>query len=512
MKHRYERDWPWALDHSALVLAGSLLLLLVAVVALFRTGRALLPEFNEGTLAISSVTRPGTSLEESDKLGKTVERILLSVPEVSATARRTGRAELDEHVQGVESAEIDVGLTMRDRPKAAMLADMRERLSLVPGMNFMIGQPICHRINHMFYGARGNIAVKIIGDDLQTLRDIAKQVQAAMSDVPGVVDLSTEQQTDIPAARVRFDRAALARYGMPVGDETEALQIAFVGQEVGQILKGQGAFPFVLHYPLDNHADHEAVRQTLIDTPSGARVPLGGIADIREDRGPNFISRKNVQRKIVMMCNVAGRDLRSVVNGARRHVQASVTLPRGYHIDCGGQFESEAEASRLLMWLGLAVIVGILSILTAALWSFTDAVIMFNLRLALIGGVVGVFLSGGGAQRRIHRRVYHAVRHRHAQPDHDDLAHKALAEGRRSRQLSASRDSWRNRAPLADPDDPLPAGLALIPLALRTGKPGSENEAPMAIVILFGLLSSPFLNMVVVPAVYFRFGRKRAQE
>ncbi len=508
LKHRYERDLPWALDHSALVLAGSLLLLLAAVVALSRTGRAFLPEFNEGTLTISSVTLPGTSLEESDKLGKTVERILLSIPEVSATARRTGRAELDEHVQGVESAEIDVGLRMRDRPKAVLLAEIRERLSLVPGMNFTIGQPISHRIDHMLSGTRANIAVKIFGDDLQTLRDIAKQVQAAMSDVPGVVDLSTEQQTDIPTIRVRFDRVALARYGMPVGAAAEALQAAFVGQEVGQIFEGQVAFPLVVRYPFENHADMEAVRQTLIDTPSGAQVPLGAIADIREDRSPNFISRENVQRKIVVMCNVAGRDLRSVVNDVRRHVQASVNLPRGYRIDYGGQFESEAEASRLLLWLGLAVVLGILVILTAAFRSFTDAVIiMFNLPLALIGGVVGVFLSGGvlSVASIIGFITLFGIASRNGIMMISHIKHLMEEEGVANFRAAVIRGAIERLSPILM--TALAAGLALIPLALGAGKPGSEIEAPMAIVILFGLLSSTFLNMVVVPAMYFRFGK-----
>lgn len=507
LKHRYGRDLPWALDHSRVVLAGSALLLLAAIVALFFVGRSFLPEFNEGTLTISAVTLPGTSLEESDKLGMTVEKILLSIPEVSATARRTGRAELDEHVQGVESAEIDVGLKMLDRPKAELLAEMRERLSLVPGMNFTIGQPISHRIDHMLSGTRANIAVKIFGDDLQTLRGLARQVEAAMRGVPGVVDLSTEQQSDIPTLRVRFDRTALARYGMPVGDAAEALQAAFVGRQVGQIFEGQVAFPLVVRYPFENHADLEAVRQTLMDTPSGARVPLGAVADIRVDRGPNFISRENVQRKIVVQCNVAGRDLRSVVNDVERHAQASVSLPAGYHIEYGGQFESEAEASRLLLWLGLAVVLGILVILTAAFRSFTDAlIIMCNLPLALIGGVAGVFLSDGvlSVASIIGFITLFGIATRNGIMMISHIKHLMAEEGVTDLRQAVLRGAIERLSPILM--TALTAGLALIPLALGAGKPGSEMQAPMAIVILFGLLSSTFLNMVVVPAAYFRFG------
>ncbi len=510
LKHRYERNLPWALDHSGIVIAFSALLLAAAVTCFFWTGRAFLPEFNEGTLTISAVTLPGTSLEESDQLGKTVEQILLSIPEVSATARRTGRAELDEHVQGVESAEIDVGLKMRERPKAEVLREMRERLSLVPGMNVTIGQPISHRIDHMLSGTRANIAVKIFGDDLQALRELAQQVEAVMRVVPGVVDLSTEQQTDIPTLRVRFDRAALARYGMPVGDAAEALQAAFVGEEVGQIYEGQVAFPLVVRYPFENHADIEAVRQTLIDTPSGARVPLGAIADIREDRSPNFVSRENVQRKIVVQCNVAGRDLRSVVNDVEGRVRASVRLPTGYHVEYGGQFESEAEASRLLLWLGLAVVLGILVILTAAFRSLTDAVIiMLNLPLALIGGVAGVLVSGGilSVASIIGFITLFGIATRNGIMMISHIKHLMEVEGVTDFRQAVLRGALERLSPILM--TALAAGLALIPLALGAGKPGSELEAPMAIVILFGLLSSTALNMAVVPAVYYRFGIKR---
>ena len=512
LKRHYQRILPAALDHSTIVLLGSALLLVGALVSFAGMGRSFLPDFNEGTLTISAVTLPGTSLAQSDKLGRSIEQILLTIPEVVATARRTGRAELDEHVQGVEAAEIDVGLKMRDRSKDEMLQEMRARLALVPGMNINIGQPISHRIDHMLSGTRTKIAVKIFGDDLATLRLLARQVEAIMRDVPGVVDLSTEQQTDIPTIRVRFDRTALARYGLPAGAAAEALQTAFAGKEVGQILEGQVAFPLVMRYPFENRADLESIRQTLIDTPSGARIPLSAVAEIREDRGPNFISRENVQRKIVVMCNVAERDLRSVVNDVQRNVRASVSLPRGYHIEYGGQFESEAKASRLLLWLGVAVILGILVILTAAFRSFSDAVIiMFNLPLALIGGVVGVFISGGvlSVASLIGFITLFGIATRNGIMMISHIKHLMEKEGVRDFREAVQRGALERLSPILM--TALAAGLALIPLALGVGKPGSEIQAPMAIVILFGLLSSTALNMVVVPAVYFRFGR-RGQE
>ena len=509
LKRAYERVLPGFLEHSTAVLAGALILLLVAVVAVTRTGRAFLPEFNEGTLTISAVTLPGTSLQESDRMGKTVERILLSVPEVQDTARRTGRAELDEHVQGVESAEIDVGLKMGKRSKAEMLADMRAQLALVPGMNFILGQPISHRIDHMLSGTRANIAVKVFGDDLQMLRDLAKSVQAVMKDVRGVVDLSTEQQMDIPTVRVAFDRAALARHGLPAGDAARALQAALVGEAVGQVFEGQLAFPLVVRYAFDERADIETVRRTLIDTPSGARVPFGAIADIREDRSPNFVSRENVQRKITVMCNVAGRDLRSVVDDVRKRVSSSVKMPPGYHVEYGGQFESEAQASRLLLGLGLAVFLAILVVLILVFRSFTDAIIiMFNVPLALIGGVVGVYLSGGilSVASIIGFITLFGIAMRNGIMMITHIKHLQKDEGVTDFRTAVLRGAAERLSPILM--TALAAGLALIPLALGAQKPGSEIEAPMAVVILFGLLSSTVLNMIVVPVVYFRFGNR----
>lgn len=509
LKRLYQPILSWSLRHPALLSISSLALIIYSAFALSNMGRAFLPEFNEGTLTISAVTLPGTSLADSDNLGRGLERILLGVPEVVSTARRTGRAELDEHVQGVESAELDVTLQMKDRPKHEVLAEIRERVTLLPGMNVTVGQPISHRIDHMLSGTRANVAVKIFGDELPMLRSLGRQVQNAMTPIPGVVDLTTEQQTDIPLVRVVARPEDAARLGLKSGDVAAQVGAAFVGEELNQMLEGQIAFPLVLRYAPANLDDLNELKRTLIDSPSGAKVPLESVANIFEDRGPNFISRENVQRKIVVQCNVAGRDLRSVVEDIQKTISASVKLPAGYRVEYGGQFESEAEATQRLTILSAGVIVGILLILATAFESTRDAlVIMLNLPLALVGGVAGVYFSGGilsvasiigfitlfGIATRNGIMLIAHIRHL--------LDHEGLTDFREAVQRGAS----ERLAPILM--TALAAGLALIPIARGAGQPGSEIQAPMAMVILFGLLSSTALNMLVVPSVYLAVGRR----
>ena len=507
LKRAYQPLLRWSLDHTAVVLGASVLLLALSTASVFRMGRAFLPEFNEGTLTISAVTMPGTSLAQSDELGRNLERILLGVPEVVSTARRTGRTELDEHVQGVESAELDVNLRMRNRPKHEVLEDIRQRVTLLPGMNVTVGQPISHRIDHMLSGSRANVAVKVFGDDLLALRGLAKQVHAAMRGVEGVVDLSIEQQTEIPTVRVRFDRAALARYGLGAGAAAEALETASLGRDVGQILEGQVAFPLVVRYAAQSESDLNSIRDMMIGTPSGARVPLSALAEIREDRGPNFISRENVQRKIVVQCNVAGRDLRGVVDDIQKRVRTAVKLPPGYHIDYGGQFESEARASQRILWLGLAVIAGIFVVLLTAFRSSRDAlIIMLNLPLALIGGFIGVFVAGGvlSVASLIGFITLFGIATRNGIMLISHVKHLREVEGVADWRQAVILGASERLAPIFM--TALATGLALVPIALGLGKPGSEIQAPMAIVIFFGLFTSTLLNMVVVPAAYYRFG------
>ena len=401
--------FPW------LVTVPSLLLLGAAVLIFPFLGRAFLPDFNEGALTISAVTLPGTSLPESDALGRLVERTLLAHPAVEAVARRTGRAELDEHAQGVEAAELDVSLAQNGYRKAAFLDDLRRELSLIPGMNITIGQPISHRIDHMLSGTRANIAVKIFGDDLYTLRTLAAQVREAMAEVPGVVDLSVEQQMDIPILRVRFDRPALAQHGVMIKDVAHTLEAALQGLTVSRILEGQHAFDLVVRLADAQGWTPETLGSLLVDTPRGAKIPLQGLSRITKTTGPNTISREQVARKIVVMCNVAQRDVASVVQDIQRRVTPIVAEQSGYTVVYGGQFESAEEAGRLLGLLGVAVILGIGFLLHLAFGSGRDAaLVMVNLPLALIGGVAGVFFSGGGVVGGVADRIHYRVRHCHA--------------------------------------------------------------------------------------------------
>jgi len=508
LKAQYERWLAHSFRYRRTVIATAAALLVAAVAGALAAGRSFLPEFNEGALTVSAVTIPGTSLEDSNALGNALERLMLSVPEVTSTARRTGRAELDEHVQGVESAEIDVKLSLKDRPREHVLEDLREKVSLLPGTNVTIGQPISHRIDHMLSGTRANIAVKIFGDDLQVLRQLAGQVQAEMAQVSGVVDLSTEAQADIPTLRVQVDAGAAARHGLESGTVAEALQNARVGDTVGQVLEGQIAYPLVVRYALDASTDLESVGATQIQTPDSRQIPLSTVATIQRDRGPNFVMRENAQRRIVVQSNVSGRDLRSVVNDIQARIAENVTMPRGYHVEYGGQFESEAQASRQLIWLSLGVVMAIFFILSSAFGSARDGLlIMLNLPLALIGGVVGLYVTGGvlSVASIVGFITLFGIATRNGIMLVSHIRHLQEQEGVTNFRTAVTRGATERLVPILM--TALAAGLALVPIALSAGQPGSEIQAPMATVILFGLLSSTALNMVVVPIIYERFGR-----
>jgi CzcA family heavy metal efflux pump len=508
LKTHYERWLVQAFRYRRTVVSTCAALLVAAIVGLLAAGRSFLPEFNEGALTVSAVTIPGTSLADSNALGNALERLMLGVPGVVSTARRTGRAELDEHVQGVESAEIDVHLELRDRPRDALLEDLRQKVSLLPGTNVTIGQPISHRIDHMLSGTRANIAVKIFGDELTILRQIAAQVQAEMAQVRGVVDLSTEAQTDIPTLKVKVDAVAAARHGLETGAVAEALQTARVGRAVGQVLEGQVAFPLVVRYASDTSSDLDVVGETLIQTPDRRQIPLAAVASIQQDRGPNFVMRENVQRRIVVQCNVSGRDLRGVVNEIRARVAGGVRLPQGYRVEYGGQFESEAAASGQLLLLSGGVIVVIFLILSTAFGSSRDGlVIMLNLPLALIGGVAGVYLAGGvlSVASIVGFITLFGIATRNGIMLVSHIRYVQEHEGVTDFRTAVVRGATERLVPILM--TALAAGLALVPIAMSGGEPGSEIQAPMAMVIMFGLLSSTALNMIVVPILYERFGR-----
>ncbi|MEK7686256.1 MAG: efflux RND transporter permease subunit, partial [Verrucomicrobiota bacterium] len=555
---------PWRVTVPAAVALG------LALGSTFFMGRSFLPEFNEGTLTLSAVTLPGTSLGQANEYGNLIERTLLAHPEVTGVARRQGRAELDEHAQGVESAEIDVSLKMQKRTKKELLEALRRDFSLLPGMNIIIGQPISHRIDHMLSGTRANVAVKIFGDNLYQLRLLASRARKEMEAVPGVVDLSIEQQTDVPILRAHFDRNAIARHGLTVRDVAQTMEAAVKGVTVSRVLEGRNSFDLVVRLGSDEsvgsagfqpavspaasrqaateaqdrgtvsaaQAGSPAIQQTgslrydapgqiqgvkaqaasgwnldtlgelLVDTPTGARVPLKSLADIRKETGPNYISREQVERKIVVMCNVAGRDVTSVVNDCKKVVDPLVAEMPGYRVEYGGQFESAAEAGRTIALLGIAVVIGIGFLLHLAFGSARDAaLIMLNLPLALIGGVVGVFVSGGvlSVASLIGFITVFGIATRNGIMLVSHIKHLEEHEGVTDFREAVFRGAMERLAPILM--TALAAGLALIPLALGGHKPGSEIQTPMAIVILFGLLTSMLLNMIVVPALYLRFGR-----
>ncbi len=507
LKARYSRDLPRILDHPRVVIAGALVLLAGAGLALTRAGTAFLPEFHEGSLTVQANTLPGTSLAKSDEIGRRVEQILLSQPEVVATARRTGRAEYDEHVQGVEAAEIDVGLRETNRSRDALLADLRREFSTLPGTNVTIGQPISHRIDHMLSGTRANIAVKVFGDDLGTLRRLGERVRGAMAGVPGVADLSLEQQMDVPFVRFVLNRSAIARYGLRPGDVAEAIETSFAGATVGQIFDRGTAFDLTVKLDSSASADFDRIADLPVDTPTGAIVPVRLLADVRREQGPNMVLRENVQRRIVVSCNVAGRDLGSVVDDIRGEVARSVPMPAGYRVEYGGQFESEESASQRLTGLGALVMAGLFMLLVLAFGRARDAmVIMVNLPLALIGGVVGVFLSGGvlNVATMIGFITLFGIATRNGIMLVSHIQHLINEEGVTDVREAVERGAKERLVPILM--TATAAGLALIPLALGGGQSGSEIQTPMAIVILCGLVTSTFLNMAVVPTLYLRYG------
>ena len=508
LKARYAPVLKSALAHPWLFTLPAVIVLVVALFATTRMGRAFLPEFNEGSLTISAVTLPGTSLAESDALGRVVELTLLSFPEVASVARRTGRAELDEHAQGVEAAELDVSIAMKDRNKHDFLEALRAAFSQVPGMNITIGQPISHRIDHMLSGTRANIAVKIFGTDLYKLRALAEKSRQAMQGVTGVVDLSVEQQTEVPVLKIKFDRAEIARHALTIRNVAQTVEASLQGVKASRVLEGQTAYDLVVRLADAQGWQLDTLGDLLVDTPSGAKIPLRSLARIQRDTGPNQILREQVERKIVVQCNVAGRDVTGVVNDIQRVVNPIVGGVRGYRVEYAGQFESAAEAGRTLTLVSLGVIVGIGFLLNLAFRSARDAaLVMVNLPLALIGGVAGVFVSGGvlSVASLIGFITVFGIATRNGIMLVSHIRHLQEHEGVTEFREAVWRGAMERLVPIMM--TALAAGLALIPLAFGGEKPGNEIQTPMAIVILFGLLTSMVLNMIIVPALYLRLGR-----
>jgi CzcA family heavy metal efflux pump len=513
LKRAYAPALAWSLRHTRGVALGAAVLVAGAVPAFWLMGREFLPPFNEGALTISAVTLPGTSLELSNELGSALERALLTIPEVVSTERRTGRAELDEHGQGVESAEIDVLLRKSERSREQVLAHVREKARLIPGMNITIEQPISHRIEHMLSGTRTQIAVKIFGDDLTELRSLARVVEAEMRGIRGVVDLVVEPQREIPSLRIVPDPERAARAGLSAGELATRVETIQLGTEVGRFFEGQLSYPIVLRYRDAANLSPAEMLELPIDTPAGALLPLGSLARIERGTSPNFVTREGVQRKIAVQANIAGRDVVGAAEEIRRRLEANVPLPPGYRIEMGGQFESEKRVSSRIALLALGVIATILMVLAVAFRSYRDALlIMVNLPLALVGGVVGVFVAGGvlSLASLVGFVALLGIASRNGIMLVSHIRHLREREGVTDMREAVVRGASERLAPILM--TALAAGLALVPIALSAGQPGAEIQAPIATVILFGLATSTLLNMFVVPALYYRTHRVAGRE
>ncbi len=497
----YRKILGLVLKMPRLVILSAVILFAISIYLLTGLGRSFLPDFNEGSLVISVVTPPGTSLEESNKTGQLVEKIMLEMPEVSITSRRTGRAEMDEHAQGVNASEIDVPFTLTERSKDEFMEEARTKLTVVPGANITIGQPIAHRIDHMLSGTRANIAIKIFGTDLNQLFTTGNKIKRQIETIPGLVDLNVEQQIEVPQLRILPNRIMLAKYGIKLGDFMDFIDVAFAGERVGQVFEGQRSFDLVVRYNEQNRDAAKAIENALLDTPNGQKIPLHYVAQVDVTGNPHSVNRENVQRKIVVAANVAGRDLRSVVNDIRAAVNENITLPEGYRVEYGGQFESEERATRLLLITSIGAIFLIFLFLYM---EFNDirlaSIVLMNLPLALIGGVFIVYFTSGIIS--IASTIGFISLFGIAARNGILLVSRyqvLLQEGRNLREtiIEGSLDRLNPILMTA-----LTTGLALIPLALAGGKAGNEIQSPMALVILGGLISSTFLNLAVIPVVF----------
>jgi len=493
---------------QVLILAGALLVFSLLVFARF--GNSFLPEFNEGTLTITAVTFPGVSLEESNRLIKQIDTELMEIPEVVYVSRRTGRAELNEHSHGgTNSAEIDVPYQLGKRDHEDFMEEVRERLGRVQGLNLNIGQPLGHRIDHMLSGTRASIAIKLFGTDLGTMYRKANEIKLALGDIPGLVDLNVEQLVEVPQLQIRPRHEMLARYGISQNQLTEFVETAIAGEKYAEVYDDNLNFPLVVRYAESFRDSREALENALIDTYDGNRVPLRYVADVVSSSGPNAINRENVQRKLVISANTAGRDLGSVVEDIRSTIEADVSLPEGYRVQYGGQFESAQKASRTLLITSLLAILVIFMILFQEFKSGKLAgVILLNLPLALIGGVFAIWISNrivsipsiigfitlfGIATRN---GILLVSRYSH-------LRNEGLSLKETIIQGSVDRLNPILMTALA-------SALALIPLALAGDRPGNEIQSPMAVVILGGLLTSTLLNLMVIPAVYYLIEKKKS--
>ena len=509
LKKYYERALLWSLEHKKTVLGTTIVVFVVALGTFFTLGHSFLPSFNEGSFTINVSSLPGISLEESDKIGRQAEEILLSIPEIQTVARKTGRAELDEHALGVNVSEIEAPFELKDRSHAELLADVRQKLSVITGANIEIGQPISHRIDAMLSGTQASIAIKLFGDDLNRMFALGNQIKAAISDVEGVADLNVEQQIERPELKIVPKREMLAKYGISLPQFSEFVQVNMAGEVVSQVYEKGKTFNLVVRADEADRGEMDRVKDLMIDDAQGRKIPLSYVADVVSSMGPNTINRENVKRKIVISANTSGRDLRSVVNDIQRRVDEKIKLPEGYHIEYGGQFESEQAASRTLLLTSLMSIVVIFLLLYMQFHDAAESgVILLNLPLALIGGVFALWLTTGEVSIPAIIGFISlfgiATRNGMLLVTHYNLLREEQHLDVRESIVHGSLDRLNPILMTA-----LSSALALIPLALRGDLPGNEIQSPMAKVILGGLLTSTFLNAFVIPIVYELMNRKK---
>ena len=497
------------LQHKRAVLGCTVALFAVALGLFFTLGRSFLPPFNEGSFTINLSSLPGISLEESDAIGRRAEELLLTVPEIQTVARKTGRAELDEHSRGVNGSEIEAPFELTDRSRSEVVAEVREKLATLSGVNVEIGQPISHRIDAMLSGTKANIAIKLFGDDLNRMFSLASQIRDKIQDVEGVADLTVEQQIERPQLTLTPRREMLARYGITLPQFAEYVNACLAGEAVSQVYEQGKSFNLTVRLRDDLRDQASKIGDLMIDTGDGRQVPLSYVADIRSSMGPNSISRENVKRKIVISANVADRDLRSVVTDIQARIDADIKLPEGYHVEYGGQFESEQAASRTLLLTSLMSIVVIFLLLYHEFRSVREsAVILINLPLALIGGVFALLLTTGEVSipAIIGFISLFGIATRNGMLLISHYNHLQRVEGY-SLHDSIIRGSLDRLNPILM--TALSSALALIPLALGGDLPGNEIQSPMAKVILGGLLTSTFLNGFIIPIVYLLIHTKK---
>lgn len=509
MKQWYGSALTFVLGHKKGVLGGIIGLFVVALGCFFTLGCSFLPPFNEGSFTINISSLPGISLEESDKMGHRAEELLLSIPEIQTVARKTGRAELDEHALGVNVSEIEAPFELKDRSRSELVAEVREKLGTIVGANVEIGQPISHRIDAMLSGTKANIAIKLFGDDLNRMFTLGNEIKSAIQGIPGIADLNVEQQIERPQLVISPKREMLAKYGISLPEFSEFVNVCLAGEAVSQVYEKGKSFDLTVRVKDNLRDEMEKIRNLMIDTGDGQKIPLNYVAEIRSAMGPNTISRENVKRKIVISANVAGRDLRSVVNDIQAQVDAQIKLPEGYHIEYGGQFESEQAASRTLALTSFMSIVVIFLLLYHEFRNVKEsAIILINLPLALIGGVFALLITTGEvsipaiigfislfgiATRNGMLLISH---YNHLQQEEGYGVYDSVIRG--------SLDRLNPILMTA-----LSSALALIPLALSGDLPGNEIQSPMAKVILGGLLTSTFLNGFIIPIVYLMMHRNQ---